>query len=181
VTVPQVRKKIIPFGQHADNAIDYLAGILIDARVTTLKRVEGIGQEELDWRYGGTWNSIGSLLAHIVGGEHFFRIRMIEDRLLTDEEQTRWMPGAELGKHVDNLHGKSRDEYVAELHEAHEMTLAGLADVTWEQFTAIRDEAFPPDGYNLAWGLYHMAEDEVHHRGQISMIRKLYADLETGG
>jgi uncharacterized damage-inducible protein DinB len=177
MTDADLRKTIINFGQHADNAIDYLAGILKDARFTTLARIDGIDQDELDWRYGGTWNSVGSLLAHIIGGEHFFRIRMIEDRLLTDEEQVRWMPGAELGKHVDNLHGKSRDEYIAELHEAHEMTLAGLTEITWEQFTAIRDEAFPPDGYNMAWGLFHAAEDEVHHRGQISIIRKLYADL----
>ena len=32
----------------------------------------------------------------------------------------------------------------------------------------------PKTGCNLAWVFYHLAEDEIHHRGQISIIRKLY-------
>ena len=175
-----MRSNFIEFGHSADDAIDYLVGILADARVTTLERIEGITQDELDWRYSGTWNSVGSLLAHIIGIENLFRIWMIEKRKLTDDEQARWMPGVELGKHVGKLCGKSVGEYTDEFEQTRELTLKVLATLSREEFLERRMDGYPPDGYNLAWGLYHMAEDEVHHRGQISLLRKLYEDLGVG-
>ena len=53
--------------------------------------------------------------------------------------------------------------------------LAAIGSISREQFFERRDGYNPATGYNLAWALYHMAEDEVHHRGQISILRKLYA------
>lgn len=49
-----------------------------------------------------------------------------------------------------------------------------------EEFHAKREDHNPETGYNLAWKLYHLAEEEVHHRGQISLIRKLYRHLKQG-
>jgi len=169
----------IPFDGQSESAVDYLVGMLAYARETTLQRIEGITQEELDWRYRGTWNSVGALLAHIIGIENLFRIAMLEKRKLTDEENSRWMPGVEIGDHVDRLTGKSIDKYLEELSESRTMMLGAIAEMSWEDFAKHRMDAYQPEGFNVAWGLFHAAEDEIHHRGQISMIRKLYADLNT--
>jgi uncharacterized damage-inducible protein DinB len=171
------RQSVISFGEANDHAIDYLVGILHDARTTTLERVQGATLEELDWRYADGWNTVGALLHHVISLENFFRIRCIEEREIERDEMTRWGPGMELGKWVPELGGKTLPEYVAELDEARALTLAGLRGVRAEDFFRRRAGLFEPEGYNLAWVLYHQAEDEVHHRGQISIIRKLYASM----
>ena len=153
---------------------DYLLGILHDARVTTLQRVAKVGPEELDWRFADGWNTIGALLAHIVAVEHYFRVHCVEQRAWTHEEESRWTPGMDLGEHVPQLRGKPLATYMAELEEARAATLAALARVDHAALIEHRTGIYG-DGYNLAWVIYHQAEDEVHHRGQISILRKLWA------
>src|SRR4051812_33716800 len=94
------RKTFIPFGDSADSSIDYLLGILEDARATTLQRVETIGVEELHWQYAEGWNTIGALLQHMISGENFMRIYFIGQRELTETEAEQWMPGVEMGKYI---------------------------------------------------------------------------------
>ena len=72
------RRFYINFGNTKDHSLDYLIGILEDARITTLQRVERMTIHELDWQYREGWNTIGALLSHITAIEHYFRIVFIE-------------------------------------------------------------------------------------------------------
>ena len=172
------RRFLIDFGSTADHSLDYLIGIVGDARVTTLQRVAGVGVEELHWQYRPGWNSIGALLSHITAIEHYFRIVFIEERELTDAENERWIAGLDMGEHLPELiTGEPLESYIDGLAESRRLLLEALRPLSFERFSE-RLEAYDPEtGSNLAWILYHMAEDEVHHRGQISLLRKLYKEV----
>lgn len=174
------RKTFIPFGQSDDASIDYLIGILEDARVTTLHRVEGISKAELHWQYADGWNSIGALLAHIIAVEEDFRIEFIEGRQLTAAEEALWIPGLEMGQYIPQLITDDGVEvFVERLAQSRARMLKAVSALNATEFKEKRTGYNPNTGCNLAWVLYHMAEDEVHHRGQISILRKLYKARTT--
>jgi len=176
------RKTFISFGTHADPSIDYLVGILEDARVTTLQRVEGISNEELHWQFSEGWNTVGALLSHIIACEEFFRIHFIERRNLSSAENDQWMPGLELGKFVPQLvTGEPLDGYIRQLEQSRARLLVAIGSLDPAEFREKRDGYNPNTGFNLGWVLYHLSEDEVHHRGQISILRKLYKTQTPDG
>ena len=163
------RKTFIDFGNNQDHSIDYLLGIFEDVRATTLQRVEGISTEELHWQYAEGWNTIGVLLSHIIAIGHCFRITCIEERDLTEEEGKQWNPSMEMGQYIPQLiTDQPIDFYWSELEISQVKLFNAIKKIDKEKFLK-KDE-----GFNMAWTLYHAAEDEVHHRGQISILRKLY-------
>jgi uncharacterized damage-inducible protein DinB len=169
------RKTFIPFDDSGVDLIEYLKGIMEDARATTLQRVEGISVDELDWQYAKGWNSIGALLSHIIACESTFPIFFIEERRLTKAEEMIWLPGLDLGPNVPALiNGKTIEQYKAKLVISRQNMFSILDRLSREDFIKKREGYDPLTGHNLAWTLYHLAEDEVHHRGQISLLRKLY-------
>ena len=52
--------------------------------------------------------------------------------------------------------------------------LSAISSISTAEFHKKQKGYNSNTGFNLAWALYHMAEDEIHHRGQISIVRKLY-------
>lgn len=169
------RKTYIPFGKTADNSIDYLLGIIEDARITTIQRVANISKEALHWQYAEGWNTIGALLSHIICCRHFFRIVFIEQRELTKEEDAKYIPGLRMGKYIpDLITDEEIEAYLHRLSESNKQLVKAVSALNAEQFFEKREGYNPNTGCNLAWILYHLAEDEVHHRGQISLILKLY-------
>jgi uncharacterized damage-inducible protein DinB len=169
------RKTFINFDTSGIDIIQYLKGIMEDARATTLQRVESLTVEELDWQYAPGWNTIGALLSHIIAGENVFPIFFIEERELTKEEELKLLPGLNLGPNIPALIcGKTIEQYKEELALSRQKMFGHLDKLSREDFIKKREGYDPVTGHNLAWTLYHQAEDEVHHRGQISILRKLY-------
>jgi uncharacterized damage-inducible protein DinB len=120
-------------------------------------------------------NTIGALLSHIISVQNYFRVAFIEGRECTAEESQKWKAGLELGAYVPSLiKGKTIEEYTEELNTSFELILDRLSNLSREDFTKRLEDYDPVTGHNLAWSIYHMAEDEIHHRGQISILRKLY-------
>ncbi|MDB5283720.1 MAG: hypothetical protein JWO06_2795 [Bacteroidota bacterium] len=155
--------------------IDYLLAIKYDARSTTLQRLKNLTQEELDWQPYEGWNSIGALLSHIIAGDRYFKAVFIEERELTEIEKQAWMPGMDLGKYVSELQGKPLEYYIDELTNTYLESKEAIKNISVEKLLERRFDTYDKvKGSDLAWVLYHGAEDEVHHRGQISILRKLY-------
>jgi len=172
----------IEFGGLRDHSLEYLTGMLKDARVTTILSITNISVAELDWQYKAGWNTIGALLAHIAAIETYFRIEFVEDRRLTAEENGKLTPALDMGVHLPKLINQQPvEEYINQLTTSREMMLDALDKVTFDDFTERIEDYDAENGCNLAWVLYHMMEDEIYHRGQISMIRKLYKDLNGIG
>jgi uncharacterized damage-inducible protein DinB len=167
----------ITFGHTKDHSIDYLVGILQDTRLTTIQTIEKLTVHQIDWQYAPGWNTIGALLSHMEAIEHFFRIEFVLGRKLTTQENDYWTPALDMGEHVSKLiAGKSTDYYIQKLTASRKMLIDNVHDLSFEELTRKIDGYYDQEaGCNLAWALYHMAEDEIYHRGQISMICKLYA------
>jgi uncharacterized damage-inducible protein DinB len=149
--------------------IGRLVGILAYARQTTLAAVEGLTVADLDHLHDDSSNSIGALLAHIAAVERGYQHIVFDERPPSAEETTALEPALTLGAEARRLlRGKSLDHYVHELDEARRVTLAGLAarDDEWLERSLRAAPAM-----NAHWAWFHVAEDEINHRGQIRWLR----------
>jgi uncharacterized damage-inducible protein DinB len=149
--------------------IGRLVGILTYARETTLAAVEGMTVADLDHLQDAASNSIGALLAHIAVVERAYQVLTFEDRAPSAAEQAGWEPALTLGAEGRRLlRGQPLEHYVHQLAEARRLTLAGLADRddSWLE----RSPAAAP-AMNVHWAWFHVAEDEINHRGQIRWLR----------
>ena len=76
-------------------------------RVTTIREVESLTVEEIDFLYDAESNSIGMLLAHMISVEKAYQIFTFENRDMTDDDSSILNPGLDLGNHArDQINGK---------------------------------------------------------------------------
>ena len=149
--------------------IGRLVGMLLYARRTTLAAVEGLSIAELDHLQDASSNSIGALLAHIAAVERGYQIITFEDRRPSPEERAQSEPALTLGDDGRRLlRGKPLEHYVGQLSDVRRRTLESLAarDDDWLERTLIAAPAL-----NAHWAWFHVAEDEINHRGQIRWLR----------
>jgi len=149
-------------------AIGRLVGMLAYARSTTLAAVDGLTLAELDHLHDASSNSIGALLAHIAAVERGYQALTLDERPLSPEE-ARTSPALALGAGGRRvLRGQPLEHYLEQLAAVRQVTLDGLAS---------RDDAWldRPVGaapkINAHWAWFHVAEDEINHRGQIRWLR----------
>ena len=155
--------------------IGRLVGILEYARKTTLAAVNGLSVAQLDHLQDDASNSIGALLAHVAVVERAYQVLTFEERVAPPEEQATWEPALTLGAEGRRvLRGKPLEHYVHALDEARQLTLAGLAarDDAWLERSLV---AAPAMNAHFAW--FHVAEDEINHRGQMRWLRARLARL----
>jgi uncharacterized damage-inducible protein DinB len=144
-------------------------GILLYARQTTLTAVEGLTIADLDHLQDDASNSIGALLAHFAAVERGYQHIVFDERPPTAEETAALEPALTLGAEARRLlRGRSLEHYVHELAEARRITLAGLAsrDDEW-----LEQSLRAAPAMNAHWAWFHVAEDEISHRGQIRWLR----------
>ena len=149
--------------------IGRLVGMLTYARATTLAAVRGLTLSELDHLHDAESNSIGALLAHIAAVERSYQILTVEDRLLTADETRRWAAALTLGDEGRRvLRGRPLEQYLDELTAARRITLESLAtrDDDWLERSVTQAPKI-----NAHWAWFHVAEDEINHRGQIRWLR----------
>ena len=149
--------------------IGRLVGMLTYARNTTLAAVDGLSTAALDHLHDAESNSIGALLAHITVVERSYQILTFEDRLLSSEENERLSTALNLGANGRRLlRGHSLEHYVEELAHVRRVTLEALAarDDEWLERSVV-----PAPKINAHWAWFHVAEDEINHRGQIRWLR----------
>jgi uncharacterized damage-inducible protein DinB len=150
-------------------AIGRLVGMLTYARSTTIAAVEGLTLADLDHLHDAQSNSIGALLAHIVVVERSYQVMTFEDRLLSPDENAQWSIALKLGAEGRRaLRSRSLDHYLDELRSVRQLTLEGLTarDDAW-----LERSVSPAPKINVHWAWFHVAEDEINHRGQIRWLR----------
>jgi len=149
--------------------IGRLVGMLLYARNTTLAAVEGLSIAELDHLQDDSSNSIGALLAHVAAVERGYQYVTFEERPPSKEELAALEPALTLGAEARRtLRGKPLEHYVHELGEARRVTFEKLAarDDAW-----LEQPLRAAPAMNAHFALFHVAEEEINHRGQIRWLR----------
>ncbi|WP_421378807.1 DinB family protein [Bacillus salacetis] len=146
------------------------------ARFTTLADLKDVSQEEVDFRYNGEFNSIAMLLAHLTAIEKVFQKFTFEEA--SDEEVDEYAdtlePAVGLGEGASVIQGKPLEYYLDELAAVRRITEEKFASLDDSWLYRETDFWYNKKGNNFfKW--FHVFEDEINHRGQIRLIRKLYA------
>ena len=147
-----------------------------DARRDTLKELDGVPDEAVDWRPDGAHNTIGTLLYHIATVEAGW---LLIDILGPEGEP--WMPRARELLPVDDrdvdgrlmvVEGESLQQHLDRLAAVRELFLELMRPLTNEEFHRIRVR----DEYDVAadWTVHHLLQHEAEHRAQIAALREAY-------
>jgi uncharacterized damage-inducible protein DinB len=159
--------------------IGRLVSMLTYVRQGLVKNVSGLSGEDLDHLHDARANSIGALLAHAAAVERWYQVLTFDDRRPSDEEEAAWAAGLNLGQQArTEIRGHDLQFYLDDLASTRAATLRALAsrDDAWLERPL---RALPE--MNAHWAWFHVAEDEVSHRGQIRWLRpRLHGD-ESGG
>jgi uncharacterized damage-inducible protein DinB len=158
-------------------AVGRLVGILLYARATTIAAVDRLTLTELDHQHDDRSNSIGALLAHVAAVERAYQVLTFEDRALSAEENLQWASALKLGPEGRRtLRGKPLQHYLEQLAGVRRNTLKALAlrDDDWLD----RSVTAAPK-INTHWAWFHVAEDEINHRGQIRWLRARLPQTST--
>lgn len=150
-------------------AIGRLVGMLTYARSTTIAAVGGLTIAELDHLHDEESNSLGALLAHVVTVERAYQVLTFEDRDLSPDEDSAWATALQLGPEGQRmLRGQPLEYYLEQLTTVRRKTLEGLAsrDDAWLDRTLSAEPRM-----NMHWAWFHVAEDEINHRGQMRWLR----------
>ncbi|MGN7388109.1 mycothiol transferase [Sporosarcina sp. SAFN-015] len=150
-----------------------LVSMMDYTRATTIDEVKDLSVDELDFLYADDGNSIGMLLAHFVSVEKAYQIATFENRDFTEEDIDRLNPGLDLGDHArETIKGHAIDYYLHQLEETRKETI--------EKFKSLPDAWLfeqEPFWYDLPannfFKWFHVFEDELNHRGQIRLIKKM--------
>ncbi|PGS54182.1 DinB family protein [Bacillus sp. AFS041924] len=142
-------------------------------RYTTLEAIKDITVEELDYLHSKAGNSIGMLLTHMAGVEYWYQLNTFENRDLNSEEEKKWLPGLDLDEGArESIKGNDANYYINLLNS--------IREDTYLKFNTLSDEwlheqtEFGSTKATNYFKWFHVFEDEINHRGQIRMIRKLY-------
>ncbi|MDY0395262.1 DinB family protein [Virgibacillus halophilus] len=155
--------------------ISNLVSMMNYVRKTTLETVAGLSVANLDFLPSGDGNSIGALLAHIAAVERFFQIQTFEERHPHKSEIATLTPALGLGElGRDEIRGRQLSEYLQTMASTRENTLQELKkrDDEW----LFREAAWGTDLSNNYFLWFHVFEDEINHRGQMRIIRKMMKD-----
>ena len=150
-----------------------LVSMMNYTRVTTIDEVKDLTVEELDFLYDEEANSIGMLLSHLVAVEKAYQIETFEKRDLTEDELVPLLPSLDLGSlGREKIKGHTIDYYMKQLAEKRNETIEKFKTLPdewlYEQTPFWRDR---PANNFFKW--FHVFEDELSHRGQIRIIKKM--------
>jgi|SRR5687767_9435558 len=148
------------------------------SREQTKKLLEDLTAEEIARRYLPELHSIGALAMHLGECEYWYMQCIAAEKEMTEE-------GQQLCHFCDTTENDVNRGYSAEylintldtISDLNREFLAGLTDDDLRKFHP-RTDVTPPRELSLRWMLQLMIDHEAHHRGQISMLKRL---IRAGG
>ncbi|AGX04777.1 MULTISPECIES: DinB family protein [Bacillaceae] len=164
--------RIKPAAGYRSRVADVVS-MLEHSRSVTLSEIQGLDQFRLDFLIEEASNSIGALLMHMAAIEFVHTIITFEQRDLNEDERGKWETALELGNQArEKYRGNDLAFYLAELDEVRRNTLEKLKDA--DEAWLLKDHHWENGlAYNHYWMWFHVIEDEVSHRGQIKLIKRL--------
>ncbi|WP_338778962.1 DinB family protein [Metabacillus sp. FJAT-52054] len=142
------------------------------ARKTTLEAVTGLTTSELDFLPIKDGNSIGALLLHIAAVEKGFQIEIFDGRSPNEQEMAEWGAPYSLGAEGrKSIKGYPLEYYISKLEDVRNRTMSEFAALNDDWLYENRVWDHHPSNNYFIW--FHVFEDEINHRGQIRLIRKM--------
>ncbi|QOR67841.1 DinB family protein [Cytobacillus suaedae] len=153
--------------------IGELMSMLEYTRALTLEDIKDLSQVELDQLVDEESNSVGALLLHIASIEAVHQVVAFENRDFNESELLKWETPLWLGQKAQTeIKNQPLEYYIDELTKVREKTLAlfKTVDDGWLSVEKKWDNGVPHNNY---WLWYHVMEDEISHRGQIRILKRM--------
>ncbi|TCI99969.1 DinB family protein [Cytobacillus praedii] len=153
--------------------IGELVSMLEYSREVLLNDIKDLDQTDIDFIPFEDANSIGSLLMHIASIDFVHQVITFEKRDLNENEYSRWESALFLGEKARNeIKNRPLNYYLDILFETRERTLTLLSSKNEEW---LYEENIWDNGvsHNNFWLWFHVMEDEINHRGQIRLIKRM--------
>lgn len=152
--------------------IGRLVSMMNYARFTTLQAVQGLTIEQLDYLPTEKSNSIGDLLLHMATVEFGFQLETFDEREPKEQESMEWGAGYELGdKGREEIKGNPLEYYIDKLNTVRNRTFFEFQKKNDEWL--YREQLWEDYQSNNYFIWFHTFEDEINHRGQIRIQRKM--------
>ncbi len=143
-----------------------------DARRDTLKELDGVPDDALDWAPNERTNTMGTLLYHIALVEDDWLFVDIFGQTEHREQRRDLLPFDDRveGDRLTPVTGMTMDEHLDRLAAVRSMLLERLRPMSVEEFHRPR----PSEGYDVtpAWVLHHLLQHEAEHRAHIAWVRE---------
>jgi uncharacterized damage-inducible protein DinB len=154
--------------------IGLMVAALEEVRTQTVALIADMSGDELAQRFVPGVHQIGSLVLHI-GENEFWWIEAIFAQKEISEADRQFA-------HLDNtteedfaLKGYSAEDcidFLDRIHKRTTSTLSSFDDARLDQITTVGSDPVRFQG-SLRWILHHLIDHESHHKGQISMLKRL--------
>ncbi len=141
-------------------------------RETTIRWVSDLTVRQLDYLWDENANTIGALLLHMAAIEAGYQEYTFTGQNILDnpERIQKWQVPMYLGEEArQQIRGNPIGYYLDELQAMRELTLAQFRqyDDAWLWQEAPWNDLIA----NNYWMWYHVYEDEINHRGEISWLK----------
>ncbi|MBS1597080.1 MAG: DUF664 domain-containing protein [Bacteroidetes bacterium] len=164
--------------------IGTLVSMMTWMRVTVLRSVEKLNQEQLDFLFDPHSNTIGAMLMHLAATETFYQTNTFIDGFpqdYTEADKKIWDIPMNLGEPArKSIKGHDLKYYTDMLSQVREKTLAEFRkrDDAWLMKVDPKFFAGKPTNNYCKW--FHVCEHESNHNGQIKWIAKRLPGVKPG-
>jgi hypothetical protein len=150
--------------------IGVLVSTMQRCRETTIVFVQDLSIAQLDYLFDENDNSIGALLLHLAAIEAAYQEITFFGRNILDnpERLPKWQVPMELGAPARReIRGHSAGYYIDELTRMRAQTLEQMQqrEDSWLWMESDWGDSVFANNY---WQWYHVYEDEINHRGEMS-------------
>lgn len=152
--------------------IGVLVATLQRCRETTIRWVQDLTIYQLDYLYDPRANTIGALLLHMAAIEAAYQEYTFTGRNIVQNPKRikRWEVPMNLGERARReIVGQPISYYLNELEMIRSQTLEQLQQYDDEWLW--RESPWNDRVANNYWMWYHVYEDEINHRGEISWLK----------
>lgn len=169
-----VRESLVLTPIADDPEVGRWLAALEDGRRDTLRELEQVTPEMVDWYPDAPLNSIGALLYHVALIEADWVCTEILELDEYPVEVARFLPWAdrEGDGHLWRADGETLEAHAARLDGVRRFVLDRLRPMTNEDFHRVRQ--LPRYDVAPDWAVHHILQHEAEHRSHIAWLRDTY-------
>jgi uncharacterized damage-inducible protein DinB len=160
--------------------IGLMVAALEEVRAQTVALIADMSRDQLAKRFVPGAHQIGALALHIGENEFWWIEAIFAQKEITDADKQF--------AHLDNtteedfaLKGYSAQDCIDFLRRIHHRTTTTLSqadDLALDQVITVGSDPVRFKG-SLRWIIHHLIDHESHHKGQISMLKRLIDTMAT--